>query len=255
MVLVIRQPDLGTSLMFPAILLGMLYIAGARPRYLAAAVLLGVLSVPTLYFLGDQLSLLHRYQLRRIEAFMDQGDQVAGAAPEQLQESLIAIGSGGLRGKGFGKGTQNTLGRLPERHTDFIFSIIAEEWGFVGAATVTVLLLFLVLLILRVAVLTREPFGRLAVTGVGVAFAAQSLENLGMTMGLTPITGIPLPFVSHGGSSLVVSYLALAVAFNVATRRVRVMAPKDLDPEADVPGPVLVPSRAAGLLQHRWPVE
>jgi len=255
MVLVVLQPDLGTSLIFPPILLGMLLVAGARPKYVAITVLVGVIFVPAVYYMGNLAPFLRDYQLRRIQSFMNQGDSAQDPGGDQLRQSLIAIGSGGAAGKGLGKGTQNTLRWLPEKHTDFIYSVVGEEWGFVGAAGVALLFLLLIVLILRVAILTREPFGRLAVTGVGMAIAAQSLENMGMTLGLTPITGIPLPFVSHGGSSLVTSYLALAIAFNVAARHVRVVATRDLDPADDSRGPVVLQDPAAGLLRSRWPVD
>ena len=253
MVLVLLQPDLGTSLMLPAILLGMLLVAGAKPRYLAVAVIIGASTVPAAYFLRNQVDVFKPYQLRRIEAFMNQGAETLRAEDAHLHQSLITIGSGGATGKGYGKGTQNKLLWLPEKDTDFIYSVIAEEWGFVGAASVAFLFLILVVLILRVALLTREPFGRLAVTGVGIAFAAQSIENMGMTMGLLPITGIPLPFVSYGGSSLVTSYMALAVAFNVASRRMRVVATADLVTRDDKDAGKVVPEASAALLQNRWP--
>lgn len=259
LVLVGMQPDLGTSLMLPAILLGMLFAAGARKRYLVLAVLLGIGTVPAVYHVAlhfeNRVPLLRGYQLERIRSFMEQDERAQQTELDHLTQSKVAIGSGGLTGKGFGKGTQNTLRWVPERHTDFIYSIIAEEWGFVGAAGVTSLFLVLVLLLLRVALLTRDLFGRLAVSGIAIAFAAQSVENMGMTLGLTPITGIPLPFVSHGGSSLVTSYVALAIAFNVASREVRVSMSPAPGRRRPSTGPVLVSEPAAGLLRGRWPVD
>jgi rod shape determining protein RodA len=160
-----------------------------------------------------------------------------------------------LSGKGFGQGTQNRLGHLPAKDTDFIFSIVAEELGFAGAASLLVLLLLVTVLILRVALTTREPFGRLVATGFGVALAVQCFENIGMTLGLTPITGIPLPFVSLAGSNLVATYLAIGIVLGIARRRVRVVAPKDLDPPEAKSLDVLREDRPAGLLQARWPVE
>ena len=132
---------------------------------------------------------------------------------------------------------------------------MAEELGFVGAAGLVLLFLLLTVLILRVALSTREPFGRLVATGFGVALAVQCFENIGMTLGLTPITGIPLPFVSLAGSSLVATYLAIAIILNISSHRVRVVAPKDLDPPVTKPRDVLLEDRPAGLLQARWPVE
>jgi rod shape determining protein RodA len=255
MALVLLQPDLGTSLMFPPVLLGMLFVAGAKPRHLSLALFLGLLLLPAAYFLGDRIPFLKEYQRDRIMAYVKRDETTARGKGFQLRQSEIAIGSGGLTGKGFGEGTQNTLRYLPEKHTDFIYSIISEELGFAGAASVVVFFLLLVLLILKVAVYTREPFGRLAVTGIGVAFAAQSFENLGMTMGLTPITGIPLPFVSLGGSSLLTSFLFLGIALNIASRPVRVVATRDLDPSDRKKILAILEDKPAGLLQSRWPVE
>jgi rod shape determining protein RodA len=213
-----------------------------------------VASLFAAYRQGDSLSILKPYQLARIKSFVTPIEE-GGEASYHLRQSVIAIGSGGATGKGLGQGTQNTLRWLPESHTDFIFSVIGEEWGFIGAAGVALLFLFLVVSLLRIAILTREPFGRLVVTGIAVAIAAQSLENMGMTMQLTPITGVPLPFVSHGGSSLLTSYIALGVASSVGSLRVRVVASADLSPKDPCREPVLVPRPAAALLRDRWAID
>ena len=248
MALVLLQPNLGLSLLFPPVLLGMLFVAGSKPRHLVLAALLGFATLPAAYFLSSTLPLMKAYQKDRLREFF-------GHTGHQLQQSLIAVGSGGITGKGFAEGTQNRLGHLPAKDTDFIFSIVAEELGFVGAAGLVLLFLLLTVLILRVALSTREPFGRLVATGFGVALAVQCFENIGMTLGLTPITGIPLPFVSLAGSSLVATYLAIAIILNISSHRVRVVAPKDLDPPVTKPRDVLLEDRPAGLLQARWPVE
>jgi len=248
MALVLLQPNLGLSLLFPPVLIGMLFVAGSKPRHLALAVFLGFATLPAAYFLSATLPVMKVYQKERLREFF-------GHKSHHLQQSLIAVGSGGVTGKGLGEGTQNRLGHLPAKDTDFIFSIVAEELGFVGAASLVVLFLLLTVLILRVAVSTREPFGRLVATGFGVALAVQCFENIGMTLGLTPITGIPLPFVSLAGSSLVATYLAMAIVLNISSRRVRVVAPKDLDPPEATNLEVLREDRPAGLLQARWPVE
>ena len=253
--LVLLQPDLGTSLMFPPVLLAMLFVAGARRRYLVVVALLGIVAVPTVYLLGDSMPILRGYQMRRLTAFFEQGDAtVRGREAYHLDQSEVALGSGGIFGRGLGKGSQNTLGHLPTKHTDSIFSVIGEEWGFVGTASVLGLFLLLVLLCLRVGLHTREPFGRLVSVGVGVAFGAQSFQNIGMTMGLTPITGLPLPFVSYGGSSLVSSYLALALVLRVASQRVAVVASKDLDPQDDPRVVQVEDERPAGSLTTQWPL-
>lgn len=255
MALVLLQPNLGLSLMFPPILVAMLFTAGSEPRHLAVAAVVGVALLVAAYFLSGSFPLLHEYQRHRIESFFVLDRSNERNQGFQLQQSLIAVGSGGLSGKGYGAGTQNTLGHLPARHTDFIFSIIAEELGFAGAAAVVLLFMLFTALIIRVAIYTREPFGRLVTAGIGVAFAAQCFENIGMTIGLTPITGIALPFVSLAGSNLVASWLAVGIVLAIASRRVRVVATRDLDPPRAQRLHVLHEDRPAGLLQARWPVD
>ena len=256
--LVLLQPDLGTGLMFPPVLFGMLLVAGARGRHLACVVLVGVGLVTVVYLFGDRLPLIRdssweRYQRDRIESFLHRDEASRMVHGLQLFQSEIAIGSGGLTGKGYTQGTQNRGGRVPEKGTDFIFSIVAEEWGFVGASSVVLAYLVLTLGTLGIALVTREPFGRLVVTGVAVLFAIQSAQNLGMTVGLTPITGLPLPFVSYGGSSLLTSFLALGLLTSIGARPVRVVASRDLVPR-DRRRLVLVrEDRPAGQLHSVWP--
>ena len=252
MAMVLLQPDLGTSLMFPPVLLGMLLVAGARRRHLAFAVLVGPALLITAYCVGDPL--MKDYQRARLRSFIQQDATTLANDGFQLHQSKIAIGSAGLLGKGFAKGTQNRLRFLPERHTDFIFSVIAEELGFVGALALILAYVVLILLILHVAWATREPFGRLVATGVGIALAAQTMQNLGMTVGLTPITGLPLPFVSFGGSSLVTSALAIGVVLSVARCPVRVVASRDLVPSERRRLVCLEERKPAGLLDRLWPV-
>ena len=232
-------------------LVGMLFVAGARWRYLAVAVIVGVTLLPAAYF-AHSLKLfrapgLVEYQLGRMEAYFNLDEELLDKN-YQLDQSKIAIGSGGWLGKGYTQGTQNKLQYVPERSNDFIFSIIAEELGFVGAASTLLASWMLVCALLRVAMLTREPFGRLVATGLGVEFAFQSLQNMAMTFGLTPITGLTLPFVSLGGSSLVTSWLAVGVACSIASRKVQVLASVDLNPRDDPRTVVVVDDRPAGLL-------
>ena len=172
----------------------------------------------------------------------------------QLDQSEVAIGSGGLSGRGYGLGDQNNLGNLPARHTDFIFSVIGEEWGFIGACRVVVLLVALVMLCFLIALNTQEPYGKLVAAGIGALFAVQGYQNIGMTMGLTPITGRPLPFVSYGGSSLVSSFAALALVMRVASQNVRVLSSKDLEPpRRNLPVPVLDQRPTSALLVAQCP--
>ena len=251
MALVLMQPNLGLSLMFPPILVALLFVSGSRPRHLAVAGATGVLLLAGAYFLSDRLPLLQDYQRGRIRSYFERGaDQNEGF---QLRQSLIAIGSGGVSGRGYLQGRQNLTNFLPEEDTDFIFAIIAEETGFAGAMLVIVLHATLVASALRIAVHTREPFGRLVAVGVGVAFGVQALQNIGMTLGLTPITGIALPFVSLAGSNLVIGHLAVGMVLAIAARRVPVVATKDLDPEDRRRTVPVFDSRPAGLLEPRWP--
>ncbi|MBN1443676.1 MAG: rod shape-determining protein RodA [Planctomycetes bacterium] len=257
MLLVALQPDLGTSLMFPPVLLSLLFVARARPGVLLASIVLAAAALPLVYALKEtvDLDILHKYQLRRLTGYFQQWDpDVRRDEAYQLWHSLVAMGSGGWTGKGWGQGSLNSLGWVPAHHTDFIFSIIGEEWGLVGTASVTLLFLALVTLCFRVALRTREPFGRLVATGIAVAFAAQSIENICMTVGLTPVTGLTLPFVSFGGSSLVTSFIAVGLLVSVARHRVRVVATADLDPEDPVRNLRVAEDRPSGLLARRWPV-
>lgn len=254
--LVAMQPDLGTSLMLPPVLLALLFVARARVRPLLLTLAVGLGALPVAFLLHDHFPLVRDYQMERLIGYVHQSEPLyRNSFNFQLQQALIAFGSGGLLGKGIGLGRLNQGGWVPVAQSDFIFPIIGEETGFVGAVTVVVLFATLVLLCFRVARHTREPWGRLVATGVGVLFAAQSLQNLGMTVGLTPITGLPLPFVSFGGSSLLSSWIAVGVVLSIAARRVRVVASPDLDPR-DLPRAVRVAEdRESGDLRHRWPVE
>ncbi len=255
MYLVLRQPDLGTSLMFPPVLLGMMFVAGANRRHIAVAVVVGLSLLPAAYLaysLG--LPVFHQYQFQRLESFVRRDESTRNDSGYQLHQSEIAIGSGGFQGKGYQQGTQNKLGFLPARHTDFVFSVIAEELGFVGASFTVGASFLLAFVVLRIASRTKEPFGRLVATGVGVQFAAQSFQNIAMAMGLTPITGLTLPLVSFGGSSLVASYLALGVVYGIASRRVQVIATRDLSPYEAPRYVPLVDDSSAGTISRRWPV-
>jgi rod shape determining protein RodA len=221
-VLILKEPDLGTALLLVPVLGAMLLASGASRKHLAVAALTAVVLAVFSYFF-----LLRDYQIKRVHAFVYQGayskDQKIGEA-YQLIQSKIAVGSGGVTGKGMFQGTQNMLNFTPFRHTDFIFAVVGEEWGFVGAAGLLALYLLIFTLSLSVAGRTREPFGRLLVTGLVTLLAVQVCINVGMTLGLAPVTGLTLPFVSYGGSSMVSSFLAIGLIANVASRRVRVMS-------------------------------
>ncbi|MFN2520676.1 MAG: rod shape-determining protein RodA [Candidatus Limnocylindria bacterium] len=210
--LVYRQPDLGTSLVFLGIFLGMAFLAGARLWQLSALVAGGLAALPLVW------SLLQPYQQSRLVAFLDPYADPQGAGWNIIQ-SLIAVGSGAATGKGLTAGTQSPLGYLPIAESDFVFAGLAEDLGFAGAAILFALYLTLLLAALRVAYRARDPFGTFLGAGVVAMLAFQVVVNVGMAMSLMPVTGIPLPFISQGGSSVVSICMALGLLQSVAMRR------------------------------------
>ena len=209
--LVLLQPDLGTTMVLVFLTVGVVAVAGARARYLALLALLGVLAVAGVLRAG----VLAPYQVERLTGFLDQSADPRGAG-WNLEQSKIAIGSGGLAGEGLFSGSQTRLAYVPEQHTDFVFTVVGEELGLLGGATVLALYALLAGRIWRAAWLTTDPFGALCCAGVLGMLVFQVTENVGMTMGITPITGIPLPFLSYGGSSMLASFAAVGLAANVA---------------------------------------
>jgi len=239
MALILVQPDLGTALLFIPILFTMLFAAGARPRHLALVVLLGAVGIFPVYEWG-----LKPYQKERIDGFLvqlgvmrpDGGAGGKGTDAErkkaeaerlkamakdenyQLEQSKIAIGAGGFLGADEGGPGGQVLYRVPERQTDFIFSALANRWGFLGGLLLFVLFAWLLVSILAVASRHRDPAGRLLCLGVFAMLCGQAFINIAMTVGLMPVTGLTLPFISYGRSSLVVSILSVALVCNVAAR-------------------------------------
>jgi len=222
-VLILKEPDLGTAMVFMPIFFLLLFVAGAKLWHLCTIVMLGVLSCPVLYFF-----VMRPHQQMRIKAFLDPAKHTAGAS-YQLTQSMIAIGSGGFWGAGWRRGTQNLLDRVPEPHTDFIFAVIGEEAGLAGCSVVLIAYLLLFLCAIGIARRTHEPCGRLIVLGVVAVFLVQMTVNVGMTMGLAPITGMTLPFISYGGSSLLASFVCASLVMNVAIRRTMVLAKEDFN--------------------------
>lgn len=210
--LVYKQPDLGTSLVFIAIFFGIAFMAGARLWQLTALVALGGGAFPILW------SLLKPYQQARLTAFLDPYSDPQGAGWNIIQ-SLIAVGSGQATGKGLTAGTQSPLGYLPIAESDFVFSGLAEDLGFVGAMILFALYIVLLFAALRIAYRSRDAFGMLFASGVVAMLLFQILVNVGMAISLMPVTGIPLPFISHGGSSLVSIGFALGVLQSISMRR------------------------------------
>ncbi len=212
--LVFIQPDIGTTIVLVAILGGMLVVAGTRPRHVIALSVTGVL----LIYGAFQLHLIKDYQLERVKAFLDQQSS-PGDLRYNLDQSLIAIGSGGITGQGYLHGRLTNLNFVPEQHTDFIFTAAGEEFGFAGSATILVLFACLLWRAIRIAYLSKDPFGTLVASGVATMLAIQMFVNIGMTVGIMPITGIPLPFVSYGGSAMLTNYIAVGLLLNVHMRR------------------------------------
>lgn len=210
--LVYKQPDLGTSLVFVAIFFGLAFMAGARIWQLVGMAALGLASFPLIW------SLLKPYQQARLTAFLDPYADPQGAGWNIIQ-SLIAVGSGGPMGKGLTAGTQSPLGYLPIAESDFVFAGLAEDLGFMGAVILFALYVVLLVAALRIAFRARDPFGMLLGGGIVAMLLFQILVNVGMAISLMPVTGIPLPFISHGGSSLVSICFALGVLQSVSMRR------------------------------------
>ncbi len=210
--LVYKQPDLGTSLVFIALFFGIAFMAGARVWQLVGLAAVGAAAFPLIW------SLLKPYQQGRLLAFLNPYSDPQGAGWNIIQ-SLIAVGSGEATGKGLTAGTQSPLGYLPIAESDFVFAGLAEDLGFVGAVILFALYIVLLVAALRIAFRARDPFGMLLCGGVVAMLLFQILVNVGMAISLMPVTGIPLPFISHGGSSLVSICFALGVLQSVAMRR------------------------------------
>ncbi len=212
--LVVRQPDLGTALVLIPVVAAVLVGVGVRLRVLGAFALAGVAALP-LGWLA-----LKPYQRDRLLVYLDPFRDPLGTAYNVIQ-AKIAIGSGQLLGKGVSGATQSRLAFLPERHTDFIFAVFAEMWGFIGCLVLIVAYGLLVLRGFEIAASTRDPRGRVLALGVTVVLAAQILINLGMVTGLLPVVGIPLPLMSYGGSSMVASLMGLGLLLSIRMRQFR----------------------------------
>jgi rod shape determining protein RodA len=214
-VLVLLQPDLGTSLVLLAILAGMLFMSGARMVWLfgMAATLVGSLPLIWTYILRD-------YQKARIIAFLNPATDPQGAG-YQLSQSQIAVGSGGLTGTGLTNGSQNQLNFLPVQESDFVAAIYLEELGFIGAMILLILFSLLVWRLLVSGWRSKDPFGMMFASGLASMIVFQLFVNLGMVVGLMPITGIPLPFISHGGASLISLAVGLGIVQSINIRQTR----------------------------------
>ena len=213
--LVLLQPDLGTSLVFGAILVGMLFLSGASLRWLGAMALAVLSALPFVW-----TYVLRDYQKERLTSFIDPLSDIRGAG-YQLYQSQIAVGSGGWFGKGLTNSTQNQLDFLPVQTTDFVFAILAEELGFIGAMVVIGLFIALIWRVLAGGWRSRDPFGTMFAAGLGSMLVFQLFVNVGMVIGIMPITGIPLPFITHGGASLISIAAGLGILQSINIRQGR----------------------------------
>ena len=218
MALVALQPDLGTAMTLAPITLGMFYVAGARARTLLTA----IAGVALLGVLAFQVGLLHEYQLQRVDTWLESWNPAPlilgrNGAAFHTYHARVAIGNGGWFGTGLGQGVANEAAHLPERDCDSVFAVAAEEAGFVGASGLIALYALLIVLIFHAASQVRERFSRLVVAGIGIYFAAHLFVNVGVNLGLVPMTGMTLPLLSTGGSSLATSFLALGLVLGLSS--------------------------------------
>lgn len=221
--LVLIQPNLGTALMILFIAAAMLFLGGVSIWYFAVPTLTGIAAFVAIWpfreaFLKWLLSFLHDYQQRRVMTFLDPSTDPLGAG-YNIAQSKIALGSGGFSGKGFLQGTQSKLNFLPEKQTDFIFTLFTEEWGFIGGASLIGLLMLIIFYGYIIAMNCQNQFGRLLVVGVIVNFSLYIFINIGMVMGLLPVVGVPLPMVSHGGSSMLAALFGFGLLMSAHVHR------------------------------------
>jgi rod shape determining protein RodA len=212
--LVVLEPDLGVTVLMIVLLVGMIALSGIRLRWLAGFAVAATLAVITVL----NLHLLKAYQLTRLTSFLDPSADPRGTGYSAAQ-AKIAIGSGGLFGQGLFHGQLIAGNFVPEQHTDFIFAVAGEELGFAGALVIISLLALVLLRALRIAARADDQFGMLVASGIAIWFAVQSFINIGMTVGIMPVTGLPLPFVSYGGSAMFADMIAMGVLQAVHRRR------------------------------------
>lgn len=212
LLLILLQPELGYVLVIVLAWLAIVIVAGIRLRHLFLLVLVGLI-----IFSVGWLFLLQDYQKERILSFINPHSDPYGQGYHIIQ-SIIAIGSGRFFGRGLGQGTQSQLDFLPEQHTDFIFATIAEEWGFLGSLFILVLFVLLFYRLIKISLTSSNNFARLFSIGLATIFLIQAIVNIGMNMGLLPVIGIPLPFISYGGSSMVIGFIGLGIVQSIAAR-------------------------------------
>lgn len=220
--LLLKQPNLGTAILLLSLFVVLSISKGLNRKIIAATIIIGLISIP---FLGHIFwEGLREHQKNRIAAFIDPDVDPAGIG-YHINQSKISIGSGGFLGKGYLEGTQGPLRFLPEKHTDFIFSIFAEEWGFAGSLALLAIYLALFLRGLNTAMLAKDEFGRLTAIGITAMFLVYFFVNIGMTLGIMPVVGVPLPFMSYGGTALLSNFIAAGILINIRTRRFELFYP------------------------------
>jgi rod shape determining protein RodA len=214
-VLILAQPDLGTMLVLSASVFGVVAASGAHRRWLAVLIGSGV----SVAVLAVATGFLEQYQVDRFLAFTDPGRDPRGAG-YNVEQARIAVGNGGLFGQGLFDGSQTNSGFVPEQHTDFVFTVAGEELGLVGAAFIIALLGIIIWRALKIATRSEDVFGRIAAAGIACWFGFQAFQNIGMCVGIMPVTGVPLPFVSYGGSSMFAGMLAIGLLQNIHLRTI-----------------------------------
>lgn len=220
--LLIKQPDLGTAILLMSLFVTLTVVRGISRKIIGIVLVIVLISAP---FVGNIFwDGLKDYQRNRLVAFMDPEVDPAGIG-YHISQSKISIGSGLVTGKGYLKGTQGPLRFLPEKHTDFIFAVFAEEWGFLGCFALLCIYGLLFLRGLDTAYKAKDEFGRLAATGITAMFFVYFCVNIGMTLGIMPVVGVPLPFVSYGGTALLSNYIAAGILMNIRTRRLELFHP------------------------------
>lgn len=212
-ILILKQPDFGTAMAFVMIAIFMLFKAGIKYRYILIGAALVVVLIPVVY-----LFLLNDIQKERILVFLNPDLDPLGSGYNAIQ-SKIAVGSGMLTGTGILKGAQTQYGYLPIKSTDFIFSVVSEELGFVISTLIVIVYAVMIIRLILISKNARDKFSSLVVIGIAGMFSFHFIENIGMTIGLLPITGVPLPFLSYGGSSMLTNMIAVAIALNISARR------------------------------------
>lgn len=211
--LILKQPDFGTAMAFVMIAIFMLFKFGIKYRYILIGLVIVIITIPLVY-----LFVLNENQQQRILVFLNPNLDPLGSGYNAIQ-SQIAVGSGMVTGNGLLQGTQTQYGYLPIKSTDFIFSVLSEEFGFVLSTAIVIIYAILIIRLILISKNSKDGFVSLAVIGIAGMFSFHFIENIGMTIGLLPITGVPLPFLSYGGSSMITNMTAIAIALNVSARK------------------------------------